>query len=70
MKSLDLRDISNVEPTELIKHLDAGVWKREELRMTQRFQAWVTRVGMSIIKSEDTKAGDGWEQWQDHGFGF
>lgn len=24
-KSLDLRDISNVEPTELIRHLDVGV---------------------------------------------
>lgn len=23
-KSLDLREISNVEPTELIRHLDAG----------------------------------------------
>lgn len=34
-KSLDLRDISNVEPTELIRHLDAGVWKWEELGLTQ-----------------------------------
>lgn len=37
--------------------------------MTQRFRAWVTgRIGMPIIKSEETKAGARLEQ--DHDFGF
>lgn len=30
-KSLDLRDILNVELIELIRYLDVGVWKWEEL---------------------------------------
>lgn len=39
--------------------------------MTQRFQAWVTRrIGMPIIKSEETKVGARLEQWQDHPFDF
>lgn len=70
-KSLDLKDIPNVGPTELMRHLDVGVLKWERLRVTQRFQAWVTgKVGMPIIKSEETKAGAHLEQWQDHDYDF
>lgn len=34
-KSLDLRDILNVELIELIRYLDVGVWKWEELGLIQ-----------------------------------